>query len=105
MPDAWDFQVGDGEGGGSSSDATSIGTDPSIRPIDPYMHEILAWGYLPRLRFLSELFPELSDTAPSNSVQDAPLPFAVIEIEDGTYRAIDQLAETAGVLDRGPGTG
>jgi hypothetical protein len=109
VPDDWDFEVGNGEGGAASAGATGdIGSSSGPAGfvlIDPDMHDVLQWGYLPELRFSRELFEELSSTAPATSAQDRPLPFAVIETETGDFRLIDQLVETAGVLDRGPGKG
>lgn len=101
VPDDWDFEVGNGFGGGPSS---SSGGGPNL-PIDPDLDELTEWIYRPGLRFSRELFPELQETRGTDGAQDAPPPLAVIEIENGAYRLIDQLAETAGVIDRGHGKG
>ncbi len=101
VPNDWNFEVGNGFGGGPSSSSDG---GPKL-PIDPDLDEATEWIYRPGLRFSRELFKELQDTRMDDSAQDAPPPLAVIEIEDGTYRLIDKLAETAGVTDRGHGKG
>mgnify|MGYP000958318015 CR=1 FL=1 len=101
LPDDWNYEVGNGTGGAPSS---SSGGGHNL-PIDPELDLDANWIYRPELRFLRELFAEIHDTRTEDGAQDAPPPIAVIEIEDGTFRLIDKLAETAGVIDRGTGTG
>lgn len=101
VPDDWNFEVGNGTGGAPSSSSDG----GHALPIDPDLDEDTNWIYRPTLTFLRHLFRELHDTATDTGPQDAPKPIAVIEIEDGTYRLIDKLAETSGVIDRGKGKG
>lgn len=101
VPDDWNFEVGNGTGGGSSS--SSDGGDKL--PIDPDLDETREWIYRPGLRFMRELLKEMSTTRGEDGAQDVPPPLAVIEVEDGTYRLVDKLAETAGMIDSGHGKG
>src|SRR5690606_28030657 len=97
IPDDWNFEVGNGTGGAPSS--SSLGGHNL--PIHPDLDDPDEWIYRPGLRFMRELFKELHTTRTTTGAQDAPPPIAVIEIEDGSYRLIDKLAETSGVIDRG----
>jgi hypothetical protein len=98
VPDDWDYEVGNAEGS-----AASVGAD-ELR-INPDLQEDIEWIYRPKLRFSRKLFRELSTTAATDSAQDAPVPFGVIVVEDGSFRFIDKLAETDGMIDRGAGKG
>lgn len=101
VPDDWNFEVGNGTGGAPSS--SSLGGHNL--PIHPDLDDPDEWLYRPGLRFMRTLFQEVHATRTTTGAQDPPPPLAVIEIEDGSYRLIDKLAETSGVIDRGPGKG